>query len=329
MNRAVLLFLAFLSLIFVPGVSQRYEIKKENSCIHFFEPEIRAVINEPADLYMNRDKPLDLIIFVLPNGNTIEQTFGKKTSDTLEWRYEIQHIGAQTRLLREICADKNIVVVYLEAKEKSFPSWRKKFANSGEIINSIIDSLRMRYAEFRTSVVLTGHSGGGSFIFGFLNYHKTVPDYIKRISFLDSNYGYSKEEGHFDKLFEWLKRDAGNFLSVIAYDDRNIELNGRKVLSPTGGTFRRATEMKEHFSPEGELVTVTDSVIEKTVSGELGLEILIHLNPENLILHTVLVERNGFLQAMLTGTECTMPFIFWGERAYIKYIEPEINYICK
>ena len=320
MKRAVFILSAFFLLISAPGLSQTYEIKKENSLIRFFEPEIRALINEPADLYLKKDKPLDLIFYSLPNGNTIEQTFGKRTTDTLEWRYEIQHIGAQTRMLRHICKDKNIVVVYLEAKEKSFPSWRKKFSNSGEIINSIIDSVRMRYGEFSTSVILSGHSGGGSFIFGFLNYHKTIPAYVKRISFLDSNYGYRREEGHFEKLFHWLKKDAANFLSVIAYDDRNIELNGKKVLSPTGGTFRRTTEMKEHFNEVAELVTVTDSVIEKSLSLRPGVEILIHLNPENKILHTVLVELNGFMQAMLAGSGRTVPFEFFGKRGYEEYI---------
>jgi hypothetical protein len=32
-------------------------------------------------------------------------------------------------------------------------------------------------------------------------------------------------------------------------------------------------------------------------------EFLIHRNPENEILHTVLVERNGFLHAMALGTK--------------------------
>lgn len=320
MNRAVFILIAFFLLISVPGLSQTYEIKKENSLIRFFEPEIRALINEPADLYLKSDKPLDLIIYALPNGNTIEQTFGKRTSDSFEWRYEIQHIGAQTRMLRNICPEKNIVVVYLEAKEKSFPSWRKKFPGAGEIINSIIDSLRLRYAEFHTSVILTGHSGGGSFIFGFLNYHKTIPDYVKRISFLDSNYGYSREEGHFEKLLHWLKKDTANFLSVIAYDDRNIELDGKKVVSRTGGTFRRTMEMKEDFNKEFGLVTFTDSVIEKSVSLKPGVELIIHLNPENKILHTVLVELNGFMQAMLAGRGRTLPFEFFGKRGYEEYI---------
>jgi len=51
------------------------------------------------------------------------------------------------------------------------------------------------------------------------------------------------------------------------------------------------------------------------------LEIILHENPGNEILHTRLVERNGFLRAMLFGT----PYEkaggeFWGEPAYRKWI---------
>jgi hypothetical protein len=34
---------------------------------------------------------------------------------------------------------------------------------------------------------------------------------------------------------------------VVAYDDREIMLNGRKVVGPTGGTFRRTDEMIARF----------------------------------------------------------------------------------
>ena len=290
----------------------------------YFEPEIRGLISQPSEIESNN--PLELIIYALPNGNSIEQTFGKSTSDSLEWRYEIQHIGAQSKLLRKICSDKNIVVVYLETKDKSFPAWRKKHPESGKIIHSIVDSLCNIFAKFSPSVTLTGHSGGGSFIFGYLNHCKSIPSFIKRISFLDSNYGYSKEEGHLDKLIEWLNKDPKNFLSVIAYDDRNIELNGKKVLSPTGGTFRRTTEMKQHFAEVMKLNTRADSVLEISTSANNNIEIIIHTNPDNLILHTVLVERNGFLQAMLSGLNYSLPFTFWDRKAYSEYIDSDLKF---
>jgi len=322
MRSLLLILLVFLYLTPHGLFSQSGDFNPPDTSYYlYFEPEIRILINQPKALSLDPEKPLDLIIYALPNGNTIEQTFGKKTSDSLEWRYEIQHIGAQTRMLREISTDKNIILVLLEAKEKSFPSWRRKFINSWELINSLIDSLRLRFKPFSPDIILTGHSGGGSFIFGFINYHKSIPSYVRRISFLDSNYGYTHEE-HYLKLVNWLNSSQFNFLSVIAYDDREIELDGKKVVSPTGGTFRRTQDMKSDFQSAAWLNTVNDSVIEKTTSSNLGIELLIHLNPKNLILHTVLVEKNGFLHAMLSGTRYPTPFRFFGDRAYSSFILP-------
>jgi len=41
-----------------------------------------------------------LILYALPNGNTIEQTKGRRVAEGLDWHFGIQHIAAQTRYLR-------------------------------------------------------------------------------------------------------------------------------------------------------------------------------------------------------------------------------------
>ncbi|HYF29716.1 MAG TPA: hypothetical protein VD993_01210 [Chitinophagaceae bacterium] len=38
--------------------------------------------------------------------------------------------------------------------------------------------------------ILTAIVGGGCFVFGFIDSYASVPAYVERISFLDSNYGY-------------------------------------------------------------------------------------------------------------------------------------------
>ena len=90
---------------------------------------------------------------------------------------------------------------------------------------------------------MTGHSGGGSFLFGYLNEIDAIPSDVERIAFLDSNYSF--EDAHGPKLIAWLKGDPARRLEVIAYDDRNIELNGKKVVSDTGGTYRASFRMVE------------------------------------------------------------------------------------
>lgn len=288
-----------------------------------FSPEVRIQINASAEEKFVSTWPTFLILYALPNGNTIEQTAGRRMSDGLDWHFNIQHIGAQTRRLREITPGENIVIVYLEAGGKSWPQWRRKFANSNELIARIVDTIRNELRSFNPKVILTGHSGGGSFVFGFLNGVETIPEYVTRISFLDSNYGYDDSSRHGDKLIEWLHRNPNHVLSAIAYDDRNIVLNGKRVVGPDGGTFRATHRMLDRFQKEIHFTFRQDSAIQRYAGLNNQIEFLIHTNPDTLILHTILVEKNGFLHAMTSGSpQGKNAGIFFGLSAYEKWIQP-------
>jgi hypothetical protein len=89
-----------------------------------FDPGIRVVINSPATI--DPMKPVRLVIYAVPNGNSIEQTIGRRTEPGDDWHFNIQHIGAQTRWLRERLTTVTLVVAYLECEGKSWPAWRKK-----------------------------------------------------------------------------------------------------------------------------------------------------------------------------------------------------------
>ena len=54
------------------------------------DPGVRVVINRPASAL---SKPMLLIFYGLPNGNTTEQTIGKAIQPGDDWHYNIQHIG--------------------------------------------------------------------------------------------------------------------------------------------------------------------------------------------------------------------------------------------
>ncbi len=54
------------------------------------------------------------------------------------------------------------------------------------------------------------------------------------------------------------------------------------------------------------------------------VQFLLTENPERTILHTVLVERNGFIHAILAGTtEEERGYTYFGERAYSDWIDAE------
>ncbi|MBN1900247.1 hypothetical protein JW926_02845 [Candidatus Sumerlaeota bacterium] len=268
------------------------------------EPGAKVHINAPSVRDFDSHKPAHLIFFALPNGNTTEQTIGKKLKSGVDWHFGIQHIGAQTRRLREAIKDKNIVTVYLEAEGRSWPSWRQRNAESGSLIKEIIESAAREFDGMQTTIHLSGHSGGGSFIFGFLNGVEHIPDNVKRISFLDSNYGYSDAERHGDKIVEWLGKSSDHRLVVICYDDRDVTLNGKPIVGPTGGTWRRTINMIHRLERAFPMEKTREKDVTRYRDQKRQIDILMHENPEKKILHTALVgDMNGFIHAETSGTE--------------------------
>lgn len=286
-----------------------------------FEPGISIHINAPSKQMFDSTKKTLLILYALPNGNSIEWTIGKKLVAGDDWHFDIQHIGAQTRFLRENYSDANIVVAYLMTDDKSWPKWRKETGNSHLVIKSLVDSLTNLFKSFNVRIVLSGHSGGGSFIFGFLNSIEKIPDDVERITFLDSNYGYEDSLKHGDKLVEWLNESNEHYLSIIAYDDSSVKINGKNIVSPTGGTYYRSKMMKERLEKDFKFIDESDTSFTRYTSLDGKIQFHLKENPNAEIFHTVLVERNGFIQSILSGTEYEgKNYKFWGERCYEKWI---------
>ncbi|HNT36498.1 MAG TPA: hypothetical protein PKH07_16035, partial [bacterium] len=163
---------------------------------------VRVHINAPSAKRFRPALPTKIVYYALPNGNSIEWTIGRAKADDLDWHYFIQHIGAQTRRLREVMKDCNLVVAYLEADKKSWPHWRGQREDNSELIAALVQQIQDEVGVRTPKLTLSGHSGGGSFLFGFLNAFEKIPDSVERICFLDSNYGFSSEDGHGTKLLE-------------------------------------------------------------------------------------------------------------------------------
>ena len=283
-----------------------------------FKPGVRVVVNRPAK---PSGKPILLIFYALPNGNTIEWTAGKTLKPGDDPHFDFQQIAAQTRFLREAIFDRDVIVVYLENDLKSWPAWRKKW---GDVeIPKIIAKVRDQFGGPRSRIVLNGHSGGGSLIFGYLNQVDSIPDEVERVVFLDSNYAYETSR-HLDKFVGWLKASNRHSLHVFAYDDAVALLNGKAFVSVEGGTWGRSRLMKtdlERFFPfdetrEGHLRKLRAS------RGRLRFDLLD--NPDRKVLHTVQVERNGFIESVLAGTNAEeLKYKYLGERAYSKHVRSD------
>ncbi|OYZ48190.1 MAG: hypothetical protein B7Y15_12490 [Bacteroidetes bacterium 24-39-8] len=262
-------------------------------------------------------QPIQLIFFALPNGNSTAWTMGKKKEPGDDWHFDIQHIQAQTAFIRNALPSKSVVVVYLENDQKSWPAWKQKHPDFLQNTKHLIDSIGSLFLE--PEIHLNGHSGGGSFIFAYLKAVDNIPQKIKRISFLDSDYNY--DSSYYNKLHDWLKNKSHQ-LRVFAYNDSIALYNGKPVVSATGGTWYRSKKMLADLSNEFQFHNFsTDSIlIYKSKSKQI--QFFLKTNPERKILHTKQVELNGFIHSELSGTKMdSKQYIYYGNRAYEAYLK--------
>jgi len=282
---------------------------------------VRIVINAPATNRFATNKPVQLILYALPNGNTIEQTIGKQFAPGDDWHFNIQHIGAQTRFLRRVITNRNIVVAYLENELKSWPAWRRQYGD--EAIPQVMEVLKQIFAGLPLEIILTGHSGGGSLTFGYLNTTMDIPRVIHRIAFLDSNYAYETTK-HAEKLAHWLRQSEENHLCVLAYNDAVALLDGKSFVSEKGGTWGHSRAMLQDLAQTFAFASQTNGLLQTHTALDGRIQILLMENPDRKILHTVQVERNGLIQAMLSGTAKEGEgYKYFGERAYEQWIARE------
>lgn len=284
-----------------------------------FESGVHAVMNAPATL--REGKPLRLVLNAAPAGNTIEQTFGHRVEPGDDWHFDIQHVAAQTRWLREQGSDADLVVVVLQCAQKSWPAWRKQSDPENHRIPQIVDALRLRFAGRQVELVLSGHSAGGAFIFGFIDGVSAIPAAVTRMAFLDSNYAYRAEKDHAAKLAAWLAADPTHRLCVLAYHDSIALLDGKTFVSDEGGTWGRSHAMQRDLAASFLFKEETVDMLRRFSALDGRVQFLLRENPERKVLHTRLVEWNGFIHAMLTGTvREEKGYRYLGPRAYDAFI---------
>jgi hypothetical protein len=301
------------------GLLATIPAKAQSSVIDSFRlyNDVRISIDKPA--VFSSGKKTIVTFFALPNGNTIEQTMGKKMLPGDDWHFDIQHIRAQTRFIRQQLKA-NFVVIYLENNYKSWPAWKQNNPDFRKRIPHLVDSLAATLPGKEKEIYLNGHSGGGSFIFGYLAGVEKIPASVKRISFLDSNYGY--DSSYFPKLRDWLLQVPGAALNVFAYNDSVALYNGKPVVSPTGGTWYRGHLMLRDMQTGTRFhLEITDS-LHIYRSRDRRIQLYFKQNLDRGIYHTQQVELNGFIHSVLCGTKYdSKRYIYYGVRSYTQLIE--------
>lgn len=281
--------------------------------------DTRILINAPVKGFGKKDKVL-LIYYALPNGSTIEHTFGKKNEEGDDYRFDLQHIGAQTRFLRKVIKDRTIVVAYLENSRLSWPSWVANTTDPRKKIKAIVDQVTNIFTQWRPEIVLNGHSGGGRFIFSYIDSVDEIPSAIVRIAFLDSTYGY-EDTLHGKKITGWLMSDRNRYLCTLAYNDSVVIYNGKPLVSPTGGTWYRSKMMKNYLSGYFHFREKEIDSLQWSISQGRRIEFILKPNPGGKIFHTTQVELNGFIHSMLSGTRHEeKEYSYFGKRIYTEFI---------
>lgn len=318
------IFASFLAAETLPGF-YRDSLSGEQKKYFTWSNDVEIYINAPEADSLCRDKETLVIFYACPAGNTIVQTAGKKLSEGDDWHYDIQHIAAQTRFLRNTMQDRNIITVYLQDHSRSWSLYDERHPrdHSKRIRNMIRDSLKP-FADFNYRIILSGHSAGGSWILGYLSGIRRIPERVQRIVFLDSNYNYKFDADHYDRLLKkLLKRQRPGFLCVFAYNDSIALYGGKPVVSPEGGTWWNTRFMKKRL---GEWMNFTEEKREsltayRALNGRV--QIWLKENPGREILHTTQVYRNGFIHGILSGTEYDeAAYRYYGPPAYMEYIYP-------
>ena len=282
----------------------------------------RVLINAPAPETILPGNPVRLILYALPNGNTIEQTMGRHMATGDDWHFDIQHIGAQTRWLRAALTNRTVVVAYLEAPGLSWTAWRRAVGHDDATLPMVAD-LAGRFPTDNVELVLASHSGGGAFVCAWLNAVPEIPDNVVRVAFLDSDYAYLRAE-HAAKLARWLAAADDHYLGVLAYHDSLARLNGKPFVSEAGGTWGRSRAMLADLGEQFKFTSRTNDSIETDTALTGRIQFMLHENPEHQILHTVQVERNGFIQAMVSGTALEgRGYAYFGALVYTNWITPK------
>lgn len=324
----ITLFMLLITIL-PPGIGQKIAsssgvVWEKEQVIRINNPVNKSVILINLPDSINRLSPKKktlLIFFALPNGNSIEWTMGKKMEAGDDWHYDIQHIAAQTRYLRQVMSDQNIIVAYMANELKSWPAWKKQQPNGPLEIKRIVDSISEMFNRLHPDIMLNSHSGGGSFLFGYLDAVQQIPDQIKRIAFIDSDYGY-EDSLHSSKLANWLGSSNKHFLNVLAYNDSVVIYNGKPLVSPTGGTWYRSKMMQRTLGKQYPFRHTVDTALIYYTSLSNRVSITLKTNDEGKIYHTEQVARNGFIHTVLSGTKYARKanYRYWGERVYGEFI---------
>jgi len=312
-----------LQAVALPNFTQN-KITHEQTHSFRWGEDVNVHINAPGDDSFDINKETIIIFYACPAGNTIPWTIGKQMKEGDDWHYDIQHIGAQTRFLRHTLKDKNVIVVYLQPTNLAWQSYDDKHPDDYvELIQQMTRDILKPFKQLNYKVTLNGHSAGGSWVLRYLQGVSSIPEWIDRIAFVDSDYNYKYDAGHYDSLFtEFLLKRDSTYLCVMAYNDSIALYQDKPFVSSQGGTWWNTRYMKKRLNKYFNFKADIDESFQRYIALDGRVQILLKENPAQAILHTIQVYRNGFIHSILSGTQYeNIGYRYYGQPAYLGLIE--------
>jgi hypothetical protein len=121
-----------------------------------------------------------------------------------------------------------------------------------------------------------------------------------------------------------LRASDQHHLVVLAYNDAVALLDGKPFVSASGGTWGRTHAMLTDFETTLTFTRSTAAGLESCSALGGRIRFFLKENPERQVLHTVQVERNGFIECVLSGTTLEgAGYSYFGERAYARFIRAD------
>lgn len=312
----------FLQAFALSGFSEEFRTQEQTRTFLWGE-DVDVHINAPGRHFLKRNKETIICFYACPAGNTIDWTKGKKMEDGDDWHYDIQHIAAQTRFLRKVLKDKNLIVIYIQPTYRAWQLYDDKHPDDYlELIQAMTTELLQPFKHLDYTVTLNGHSAGGSWVLRYLSGMDSIPKWIDRIAFLDSNYNYKYDADHYDSLFvDFLNERDDTHLCVLAYNDSMALYKGKHVVSAEGGTWWNSKLMLKRLDSNLRFSENHDINFQRYSALEGRCQILLKENQTAAILHTIQVYKNGFIHSMLSGTKYENEgYDYYGESVYLKWI---------
>lgn len=119
----VLCFASMVSNCIAQPISAPFQaLAKFNEQVHWRHESngVRALILAPNQWMRDRRC---LVIYATPNGNSIEQSLGCNKPTSVDWRFDIQHVAAQIRWLRNQDTSMDYILAVVQSPQLSWPEW--------------------------------------------------------------------------------------------------------------------------------------------------------------------------------------------------------------